>query len=115
MSSQPQPTTRGTYRVKIYQNNRDGYWKYVPLNQRNPGWIQLDAVPTSSHTASLLEVSQSIESPFAVLIHPFKVVDHPCSGSDGCFYHRTCLQGFEYECKYQHDKGYCISKSRKDL
>ncbi|KIJ91507.1 hypothetical protein K443DRAFT_14331 [Laccaria amethystina LaAM-08-1] len=41
ISFQPQPTKAGTYRVKVYDSDKDRYWKYMPDDGRS---IQLTEV-----------------------------------------------------------------------
>ena len=50
MSFQAQPTTAGTYRVKVHGSNKDRYWKYIPDTER---WIQLNAVDKSNKPSSI--------------------------------------------------------------
>ena len=87
MPFQPQPTTGGTYRVKLYQTDSNRYWKYVPLGRNDAAWIQLGSiVPESNPNARMLQVTQSIMTSFALLIYlPWKWVITPVSGQTDTF------------------------------
>ena len=50
MSFQPQPTKAGTYRVKVYNTDKDHYWKYIPDSDC---CIQLSAVDESDKPSNI--------------------------------------------------------------
>ncbi|KAI6132286.1 hypothetical protein EV401DRAFT_264952 [Pisolithus croceorrhizus] len=50
MAFQPQPTTSGTYRVKVFNGDDDTYWKYVPDKGLR---IQLAKVDKSDKPSSI--------------------------------------------------------------
>ncbi|KAK7463480.1 hypothetical protein VKT23_006829 [Stygiomarasmius scandens] len=50
MSFLAQPTKAGTYRVKVYDSDKDRYWKYIPDRDR---WVQLATVDESTKPSSI--------------------------------------------------------------
>jgi len=50
MSFLAQPTKAGTYRIKVYDSDKDRYWKYIPDRDR---WVQLTAIDESTKPSSI--------------------------------------------------------------
>ena len=57
MSFQAYPTEPGTYRIKVYNTDKDHYWKYIQDRNR---WVKLTKVDESEKPSSLSFLVSSI-------------------------------------------------------